>query len=178
MNSVIHETVTTKAHPIDIAILDYKQAYDSMSLEVTMNDLYDIGVTDNKLNLINACDNEAKVAIKTPVGLTERVSVFKTVQQGDVNSTTKCTVTVNDVSEKHEENLENNIYKYKTSVPVPPLGMVDDIANIARCGLDSALASAHLNAQTNHKNLQFGSSKCVKMHVGISSVVCPDNLKM
>ena len=53
--------------------------------------------------------------------------------------------------------------------------MVDDIANIARCGLDSALASAHLNAQTNHKNLQFGSSKCVKMHVGISSVVCPDN---
>ena len=110
MNSVIHETVTTKAHPI--AILDYKQAYDSMSLEVTMNDLYDIGLTDNKLNLINACDNEAKVAIKTPVGLTERVSVFKTVQQGDVNSTTKCTVTVNDVSEKHEENLENNIYKY------------------------------------------------------------------
>ena len=110
--------------------------------------------------------------------MTERVSVFKTVQQGDVNSTTKCTVTVNDVSEKHEENLENSIYKYKTSVPVPPLGMVDDIANIARCGLDSALASAHLNAQTNHKNLQFGSSKCVNMHVGISSVVCPDNLKM
>ena len=133
-----------------------------MSLEATMNmnDLYDIGVIviDNKLNLINACDNEEKA----------RVSVIKTIAQEDVNITTKCTVTVNDVSEKHEEKLENNIYKYKTSVPVPRLGMVDDIADedIAKCGLDSALAMAHLNAQTNHKNLKFGSSKCVKMHVG------------
>ena len=48
-----------------------------------MNNLYDIGITDNKLNLINACDNEARVAIKTPVGLTERTPVFKTVAQGD-----------------------------------------------------------------------------------------------
>ena len=116
-----------------------------------------------------------KVAIKTPVGLTERVSVLKTVAQGDVNSTVKCTVTVNDISEKHEENLEGHIYKYKSSIPIPPLGMVDDIANISLCGLDSVLATSHLNAQTNNKNLQFGESKCVQMHVGDKSATCPDN---
>ena len=79
MNSVLHETVTTKSHPIELAILDYCQAFDSMSVEVTMNDLFDIGITDNRLNLINECDKEAKVAIKTPVGLTERVSVSELV---------------------------------------------------------------------------------------------------
>ena len=44
-----------------------------MSLEATMNmnDLSDIGVIDNKLNLINACDNEEKA----------RVSVIKTIAQ-------------------------------------------------------------------------------------------------
>ena len=156
--------------------VDYKQAFDSLTVEVTMNDLYDIGVTDNKLNLMHACDNEARVSIKTPVGLTERVPVIKTVAQGDVNSTTKCTVSVNDISEEHEKNLEDNLYKYKNSVPVPPLGMVDiGIANVAYCGLDSALATAHLNSQTGLKNLQFGTEKCVKLHVGYKSIVCPDN---
>ena len=68
MNSVLHETVTTKSHPIELAILDYKQAFDAMSVEVTMNDLFDIGITDNKLNLINECDKEAKVATKPQLG--------------------------------------------------------------------------------------------------------------
>ena len=140
-----------------------------------MNDMFDIGVNDNMLNLINECDKEAKVAIKTPFGLTERVSVHNTVAQGDVNSTVKCTVTVSDVSEKHEENLGEHIYKYKDFVPIPPLGMVDDIANISRCGIDSVLAAAHLNSQTNLKNLQFGKLKCVQMHVGNKSAICPDN---
>ena len=175
MNSVLHETNTIKSHPIDLAIYDYCQAYDAMSVEVTMNDLFDRGIVDNKLNLLNECDKEAKVAIKTPFGLTERVSVHKTVAQGDVNSTVKCTVTVSDVSEKHEENLGEHIYKYKDSVPIPPLGMVDDIANISRCGVDSVLAAAHLNSQTNLKNLQFGKLKCVQMHVGNKSASCPDN---
>ena len=149
MNSVIHETVTTKAKPIDLAILDYKQACDSMSVEVIMLDMYDIGVTDNKLNLINACDNEAMVSIKTPVGLTERVKVSNTIAQGDVNSTVKCAISVNDIAEQHKDNLVENVYKYKDSVPIPPLGMVDDIINIALCGVDSALGTAHLNSQTN-----------------------------
>ena len=29
--------------------------------------------------------------------------------------------------------------------------------------------------QTNLKNLQFGTDKCVQMHVGCDSIICPDN---
>ena len=74
VNSIVHETATTKSKPLDLQIYDFKQAFDSMSVSVTMNDLYNIGIRDDNLNLINACDADAKVAIKTPVGLTERVS--------------------------------------------------------------------------------------------------------
>ena len=134
VNSIVDETATTKSKPLDLQIYDFKQAFDSMAVSVTMNDLYNIGIRDDNLNLMNACDADAKVAIKTPVGLTERVSVPNTVAQGDVNSTVKCTVTTNDISEEHETNLEEHIYKYKDTVPVPPLGMVDDIFNAAVCG--------------------------------------------
>ena len=53
--------------------------------------------------------------------------------------------------------------------------MVDDIFNAAECGLPSALAVAHLNAQTNLKKLQYGKAKCVQMHVGCQSPICPNN---
>ena len=50
-----------------------------MSLEVTTNDMFEAGIKDNNLNLMHACDFESKVSVKTPVGLTERVSVLKTI---------------------------------------------------------------------------------------------------
>ena len=175
VNSIIHETATTNSKPVDILILDYAKAFDAMSVDVTMNDMFNTGINDNKLNLMNACDKEAHVAIKTPLGLTNRIPVDSTVAQGDVNSTVKCTVSVSNISEEHEDNLEGHIYKYKNTVPVPPLGVVDDIANIALCGTNSALAAAHLNAQTNLKKLTFGSEKCVQMHIGCDSIICPDN---
>ena len=53
--------------------------------------------------------------------------------------------------------------------------MIDDQLIIAKCGLGSALASAHLNASTNIKKLQFGAHKTVKMHVGPKNNIRPKN---
>ena len=78
------------------------------------------------------------------------------------------------IADKHVQNLQDHIYKYKDTVDVPPLGMVDDQVGISKCGLDSALSTAHLNSQTNIKKLQFGEKKCNKMHIGKRDTVCPD----
>ena len=51
-------------------------------------------------------------------------------------------------------------------VKIPPLGMVDDIATVSKCGVDSVQMNAYLNAKTNMKKLQFGVAKCKKMHLG------------
>ena len=54
--------------------------------------------------------------------------------------------------------------------------MIDDQLTVAKCGLGSVLASAHMNASTNIKKLQFGAQKTVKMHVGKQNNICPKNL--
>ena len=65
INGIVHHTVTYKSRPIDITVLDYKQCFNTLSVDVVMNDLYNIGVNDEHLNLIYKCDSLSKVAVKT-----------------------------------------------------------------------------------------------------------------
>ena len=51
--------------------------------------------------------------------------------------------------------------------------MVDDLVCISNCGLDSILMNAYINSKSNMKKLQFGSSKCHKMHVCAKTCYCP-----
>ena len=64
--------------------MDYKQCFDSMRLEETLNDLYEAGVTDDQLAVIYKGNKEVKMAVKTPHGLTVRESIEKIILQGDV----------------------------------------------------------------------------------------------
>ena len=175
INGIIHHTVTAKSRPVDLAVLDYRQCFDTVSVDVASNDLYNTGVINEQLNLIYECDSLSKIAVKTPVGLTKRVDVEKIVAQGEVMSPLKCTVMVDSISQAHVQNLAENLYRYKDSVAIPPLGMVDDQICVSNCGLDSALATAHLNSQTNIKKLQFGANKCHKLHIGRKCSSCPEN---
>ena len=77
MSGIIYDVLSSKKKkPIYIQIMDYKQCFDSMWLEDTMNDLFEAGVVDDKLALLFEANKEVKVAVKTPVGLTVRVNVF------------------------------------------------------------------------------------------------------
>ena len=165
INGIINDTVSSKSKTIDLAILDYKQCFVALSVEICTNDMYNVGVTSDHLNLIHESDALSKIAIKTPLGLTKRVDVVKAVAQGEIPSPLKCTVTVDSISEEHTENLSEHLYEYKGTVAIPPLGMVDDQVGISNCGLDSALTTSHLNTQTNIEKLQFGPKKCHKMHI-------------
>ena len=61
-------------------------------------------------------------------------------------------------------------------IEVPPLTMVDDTLIVSDCGPNSTMATAHHNSQTNIKKLVFGEDKCVKMHVGKKTMICPQNV--
>ena len=58
---------------------------------------------------------------------------------------------------------------YKNKVKIPPLAMQDDLLGISECGFKTRKINQFLNTQTQLMNLQFGSSKCEKMHVGKNS---------
>ena len=74
------------------------------------------------------------------------------------------------IDEIGKECLENEkyTYNYKGEVAIPPLIMLDDLACIAECGPNSAMANSYISFKTNSKKLQFGAGKCAKMHIGKS----------
>ena len=96
-----------------------------------------------------------KVSVMTPNGLTRRESINNIVMQGEVLGPIECSVTV-DTFGKECLNEEKYLYSYKGLVGIPPLSMVDDLACISTCGLETVQMNGFINAKTNIKKLQFG----------------------
>ena len=176
VNGVIHDVLSSKKKkPIDIQIMDYKQCFDSMWLEDTMDDLFEAGVVDDKLALLFEANKEVKVAVKTPVGLTVRERIKKIILQGDVFGPIECSVSVDTLG---KECLRDNkhLYLYKDVVKIPMLAMVDDILAISECGFRTSMVNSFINTKTSLKKLKFGIDKCFKIHVGRvkHAGICPD----
>ena len=176
VNGIIHDVLSSKTKkPIDIQIKDYRQCFDSMWLEDTMNNMFEAGVKDDKMALLYEANKEVHVAVKSPVGVTERKKVEQIILQGDVFGPIKCSVAVDTLGKECLEG-DKHLYLYKEKVKVPMLAMVDDILVISECGYKSSMVNSFINTKTNLKKMQFGVEKCFKMHVGkvCNDAVCPD----
>ena len=137
-----------------------------------MNDIFEAVITDDIFALIYEANRENLVAVKTPNGLSRRETFMKIVMQGDVLAPLMSSLQVETMG---KECLETNkhLYYFKDTVPIPPLGMVDDLFTISICGYRTTMMNQFLNCKTALKKLQFGTKKCVKLHVGRT---CNDNI--
>ena len=173
LNGIINETLNNKSKSIDVVITDYKQCFDGMWLEDCLNDLYEAGVQNPNLALIHAANTKNKVAVKTPNGISERVTINDIVMQGEVMAPLECSVSV-DTFGKECQKEEKYLYYYRDLVGVPSLSMVDDVVNISECGVESVALNAYINAKSNSKKFQFGKEKCHKLHIGCNKESCPE----
>ena len=89
LNGIINDVLNTKDKCVDIIIVDYKQCFDSMWL-----DLFKAGMNDDQLNLLYKANSHNQVAVKTLFGMSERKSVEKIVLQGEVFGPLECSVSV------------------------------------------------------------------------------------
>ena len=119
------------------------------------------GIQDDELPIIFKSDETSEIAVNTPFGITDRETVHKIVMQGEVLAPLKCSIQVYIDKKK-------NLYQCKEKVEIPPLGMVDDIFSVSKCGINSLLMNFFLNSKTSVKKLKFGTQKCHKLHVGKS----------
>ena len=168
VNSIIHDVLSKKSKsPIDIMVLDYKQMFDSECLFQCLNDLYEAGVDDDIFPLLYEANRENLVAVNTPHGLSKRELIKEIVMQGDVLAPLISSLQVDTMG---KECLEENkhLYMYKDTVPIPPLGLVDDLFTISTCGFKTTQMNQFINNKTAEKRLQFGTGKCIKLHVGRS----------
>ena len=75
---------------IDLNLYDLAKCFDSMWFQETMNDLWDVGVQDEKFALIAKMNENCRIAVKTPVGITDRFELEEIEMQGTKFSNIKC----------------------------------------------------------------------------------------
>ena len=172
LRSIINSVMEKESEPVDLEIYDVKKCFDALWLEECLNDLYEAGVTDDKLAMIYESNKMNQVAIKTPVGLTDRVALPTIVAQGSSLGPTMASVHTDKIG-KEELDSKKYLYKYKGEVEVPSLAMVDDVATVAKCGIESIEVNAYINAKIELKKLTLNSDKCHKIHVGKCNPFCP-----
>ena len=165
VNGVLHEHSKSKTNPISIQIVDYKNCFDSLWQDEITNEPFDAGVQDDKLALLHKINETNNLRVKTPAGISDVRTVKNNICQGDPWGSIQCGVMVDGFG-KDSLAAELEPYKYKGKVPVPLLGMVDDILSITESGYKTRRMNLFLNAKTAIKRLQFGPDKCHIMHVG------------
>ena len=180
--SVINAVLKGEDDCIDIQAYDIQKCFDSLWMDDCFNDIFDIlpeCKRTEKISLLYYSNISNLVAVKTPAGLSERVDMPSIIQQGGVWGSILCSNTVDTLGRKCKTR-GNHIYMYKNRVEVLPLGFVDDLTGVAKCGTESKNLNIFINTQIEMKKLTFHTaanpsenSKCVRMHVGRSQSSCP-----
>ena len=169
--AVIHDAVKNKKET-DIQFYDISKCFDAMWTHETMNDIFDAGLRGDKFVLMSIMNSKCQVRVKTPVGGTDRFELNDIEMQGTVPAPLKCAVQVETLG-RYCYTYDTGIFYYKDACAVPPLGMIDDIAGVAKCQDSSVVLNAIINSKIESKKLEFNMKKCFNMHVGPNSQNCP-----
>jgi hypothetical protein len=125
------------------------------------------GVKDDIFALMYEANRINEVAVQTPNGLSRREVFEEIIMQGDVLAPLISSLQVDTIGKECLEEGKH-LYYYKDKVPVSALGLVDDLLTISTCGYKTTLMNQYINCKTALKKLQFGTKKCIKLHVGKS----------
>ena len=132
MNAIMNASKQGVDEPCDICVYDVRKCFDKLWMSECINDLFEAGLTSDKLCLIYYSNKTARIAIKTPSGISERFSIYEKVMQGTVWAGLMCTCTMDKLGELAYKD-KSLLYMYKNEVEVPPLEMVDDVITASKC---------------------------------------------
>ena len=170
INGVINYAIKENID-IDISLYDIAKCFDAMWYQETMNDLWDVGVKDDKFALLAKMNKKCNIAVKTPAGISDRFIATEIEMQGTVVGPLKACVQV-DTLGRESYMYGEGLFIYKGGVYLPPLSMCDDVASISLCGVESIKTNAIINAKIESKKLEFGPTKCFNIHVGKKTEDC------
>ena len=169
LNAITNSIVNANDEPIDVQVFDIEKCFDALWVEDCINDIYDTGFNNDKLPLLFIENQIAKIAVKTPSGMSDRVSIQNVIMQGTVWGSLCCTTSMDKLG-KHVYDHEELIYKYKGEVKIPCMGMVDDILAIQKCSNDAIRINAVINAFVETKKLKLSKDKCHQNHIQKKSI--------
>ena len=176
INAIMHEVSENKSKNVDIQIFDIKKCFDKMWASETANDMYNAGLNDENFVLVANSNKQCQVAVKTPWGsFTKRENLSDIEMQGGVLTPLKCSVQIDTLGKETLASSEcsKSMYKYKDCVKIPAMSFVDDVLSITECGPNSIKMNAYVQSKVDTKKLELSDTKCVKMHIGTNSTLCP-----
>ena len=132
--------------------------------EIT-NDLFEAGIKNDKLALLQKLNETNNIAIKTHEGTSQRTVVNNIICQGEPWGPIECSLEVDNIG-KESLNTQLDPYKYKGIVEIPALGWIDDVITVSESGYKTARLNSFINAKFALKKLRLGAKKCYMMHVG------------
>ena len=147
VNSIIHDVPSNKSNEhLDIMVLDYKQMFDLECLFECINDIYEAGVSDVIFSILYKTNRERFGAVKTPNRISRRDVFKEIVMQGDVLAPIISSLQVDTMGKECLEDGKH-LYMFKNIVPVPPLGLVDDLSTISTCGYKTTMMNQFINTK-------------------------------
>ena len=164
LNAIMNSVINGNEKPIDIQIFDVEKCFDALWLKECINDLHESGLTNDKLPLLYLENKNAKIAVKSSSGITDRKNISDIVMQGTVFGSLLCTTSMDKLG-KLMYSKDKLLYKYKGKVDTPSLGMVDDILSINECSEKAVEANAKINTFIEYKKLKLSESKCSRIHI-------------
>jgi hypothetical protein len=149
----------------DICVYDVRKCFDTLWLAECVNDLFEAGLTNDKLCILYYQNLSASIAVKTPHGTTERFNIQNIVMQGTVWAGLMCTCSMDKLG-KQAYGDRNILYQYKGVVQVPPLQMVDVVISASKCGSQVVSTNSAVTTFSKLKKLELSESKCARIHIG------------
>ena len=102
--AIINSVINGKEEPIDICPYDVEKCFDGLWTHECINDIYEAGMTNDKLPLLFKMNQNAKVAIKTAQGITKRTNIKNIIMQGTGRGSLFCMSTMDKLPKKAYEN--------------------------------------------------------------------------
>ena len=84
INAITNNIRKRKLKDTDIHICDAEKCFDKLWATECYNDVFDYSFKSDKLALLYNVNKNAKVAIKTESGITDRIHIHNTIMQGTV----------------------------------------------------------------------------------------------
>ena len=165
INAISNESKQKDGEACDICIYDIRKCHDSLWLHECINDLWDLGIRNDKLALLYLENESAQIVVKTSSGTTEQITINNKIMQGTVWAGLMCTSTMDKLGKEVYDD-PSLVYKYRGTVDVPPLEMVDDVITTSKCGTTTVTLNATVNSFVERKKLELSSEKCSRIHIG------------
>ena len=137
--------------------MDFSQFFDIVSLPNGLEDLYDLGVQDYYLPLIEASNTNIKMSVKTSHGISDVMSIPPVILQGDTMSSIIATGQIDNIAKEWHSDDNNNSFCYREQIKIGILGVVDDNILITKAGPDATLINAFMNVKAAETGLQFNN---------------------